>query len=168
MATFEPGLFDKLLLQDRRGAVSSTLRVMSLEDVKNAVARDLESLLNTRMAFTESMLAAFPECAKSILTYGINDFSGLSLVSHDDREHICTSLALAIERHEPRLCHVVVTLRMDESASSNTNVLYFGISGVLTLPGVSELVNYDAFLQPTILQYSVARSRTSGREVASR
>ncbi|MDR2852970.1 MAG: type VI secretion system baseplate subunit TssE [Burkholderiaceae bacterium] len=168
MATFEPGLFDKLFHLDRRGLVSSTLRVLSLDDLKNALARDLEALLNTRMAFTEDMLEAFPKCAKSVLTYGINDFSGLALASHDDRAHICASLTRAIERHEPRLQQVNVTLRMDESARSNTNVLYFGILAKLTLPGISESVSYDAFLQPTILQYSVARSRTAGREVAGR
>ncbi|WP_213957032.1 MULTISPECIES: type VI secretion system baseplate subunit TssE [unclassified Variovorax] len=161
MTGFEPGLLDKLFDDDRRGAASPALRNFSLEEMKNVVARDLESLLNTRMVFTDPMLQGLEQCKKSILTYGLNDFSGRSLASFNDRSFICRSLEQAIARHEPRLTNVVVTLELD--GQSNTSVLYFSISALLTLPAMSEPVNFDALLQPTTLQYSVTRGASKAR-----
>lgn len=159
MTGFEPGLLDKLFDDDRRGPASPVLRNFSLEEIKNVVARDLEALLNTRMVFTDELLESFPECKRSVMTYGLNDFSGLSLASFYDRSFICRSLELAISRHEPRLRNVVVRLEVGGQAS--TSVLYFSISALLTLPALKEPVNFDALLQPTTLQYSVTRGAGS-------
>jgi Uncharacterized protein conserved in bacteria len=64
--------------------------------VEGHVARDVEAILNTRIALTEHELAALPECQRSVLTYGLNDFAGLSLASHYDRTFICKSIQQAI------------------------------------------------------------------------
>ncbi|MEJ8846210.1 type VI secretion system baseplate subunit TssE [Variovorax rhizosphaerae] len=161
MMGFEPGLLDKLFDDDRRGPASPALRNFSLEDMKNVVARDLETLLNTRMVFTEQMLEGLDQCKSSVLTYGLNDFSGRSLASFNDRTFICRSIELAIGRHEPRLKNVEVKLELD--GQSNTSVLYFSISALLTLPAMKEPVNFDALLQPTTLQYSVTRGASKAR-----
>lgn len=156
MNGFEPGLLDKLMDDEPRGPTSAVLRSFSLDEMKNVVARDLEALLNTRMMFTDEALAAFPACRQSVMTYGLNDFSGLSLASFYDRSFICNSLTQAISRHEPRLRNVEVKLEIDGKASGN--VLYFGITAQLTLPSLMEPVSFDALLQPTTLQYSVSRA----------
>ncbi|MDQ7958776.1 MAG: type VI secretion system baseplate subunit TssE [Pseudomonadota bacterium] len=161
MTGFEPGLLDKLFDDDVRGPTTSVLRLHTLDEMKNAVARDLEALLNTRMVFTDQALAAFPECSRSVATYGLNDFSGLSLASHYDRQFICSALESAIARHEPRLCNVSVALEVDRQPS--TQVLFFGITALLRLPNLREPVNFDAMLQPTTLQYAVSRGAGKGR-----
>jgi type VI secretion system protein ImpF len=161
MTGFEPGLLDKLFDDDRRAAASPALRNLSLEETKGAVARDLEALLNTRMVFTEAMLEGFPQCQRSALTFGLSDFSGLSLASFYDRAFICRSIENAILRHEPRLRNVAVRIEMDEQVS--TGVLFFGITAQLTLPALREPVSFDALLQPTTLQYSVTRSAGRAR-----
>lgn len=161
MTEFEPGLLDKLFDDDRRGPASPVLRNFSLEEMKNVVARDLEALLNTRMVFTDELLESFPECKRSVMTYGLNDFSGLSLASFYDRSFICRSLEHAIARHESRLRNVVVKLEVD--GQSSTSVLYFNISALLTLPALNEPVNFDALLQPTTLRYSVTRGAGKAR-----
>lgn len=152
MKGFEPSLFDKLF--DGDGQTPHALRRLSVEEIKETVARDIEALLNTRMVFTEASLKRFPECQRSVLTYGLSDFSGLSLASFYDREFICRSLEQAIARHEPRLTQVRVVLQVDSRA---TSVLYFAITAMLDVGPAHEPVTFDATLQPSTLQYSVSK-----------
>src|SRR5689334_16641249 len=102
MKGFEPSLLDKLFDDEPHAPMPTALRQLSLEELKSTVARDIESLLNTRIVLEEDDLHGLPECKRSLLTYGLNDFSGLSLASFYDRNYICQSLTKAIERHEPR------------------------------------------------------------------
>lgn len=156
MNGFEPGLFDKLFV-DEVNSPSAVLRRMSVEEMKVVVARDLESLLNSRISLGEDDFELYPQCRLSILTYGVADFAGMSLANYYDRINICKSLQNAIARHETRLCQVEVSLVGTKSAVSS--VLCFNISAMLQLPGMREPVNFDAMLQPTTLQYSVSKAR---------
>ncbi|WP_338764987.1 type VI secretion system baseplate subunit TssE [Massilia sp. METH4] len=149
MNGYTPGLFDRLLGDRGHG------NRLSLEQLKDAVARDLEDLLNTRMALPEEMLEGWPECAASILTYGLVDIAGMCLSSVDDRTRICDSLRTTIERHEPRLRNVVARV---EQQTGTVNRVNFVITGVLHAPGVTEPINFDAVLQPSTLHYSIRRN----------
>ena len=111
MKGYEPNLLEKLLDEDpRSNATSGVSRTVSLEQYKDSVVRDLEGLLNSRAAFSEARLEAFPQCRRSMMTYGLEDFSGKSLANAHDRAGICRSLEQAIARHEPRLTSVRVSL----------------------------------------------------------
>jgi type VI secretion system protein ImpF len=155
MKRFEPSLLDKLFDDNPNGIDGPMVRSMSLDELKASVARDLEALLNTRMVFSGERLAGFPECTKSVLTYGLDDFSGLSLASDNDRKFICASIQNAITRHEPRLRDVKVEL---EIRQHSTNALFFAIEGLLVVQSANEKVNFDARLQPAIQQYSVTHA----------
>jgi type VI secretion system protein ImpF len=155
MKGFTPGLFDRLLGVPVRGAGSGTVARMSVDDLKDAVARDLEALLNTRSVITEAMLKDYPECGKSIVTYGLNDFADRSLSSPDDRAYICTCLEKAIAQHEPRLRNVKALLEVREDS---VNRLNFSITALLVLNESEEPVNFDAVLQPSTLQYSISKA----------
>ncbi len=156
MNRFEPGLLDKLFGDGLNQPMPAVVRQLSLDELKGTVARHIESLLNARIAFTDERLAGLTECQRSVLTYGLNDFAGLSLASHDDRETICKSIRRAIERHEPRLKQVDVQLEVN---AQSTNVLCFAIKALLVVHPAAEPVNFDAMLQPSTLQYSVTRAR---------
>jgi len=153
---FNPSLFDKLFSGHTLDATQSTVRTFSLDEIKTSVARDLESLLNTRMAFSEVQMELFPQCASSMLTYGLTDFSAHSLASSDDRKFICESIRRAITHHEPRLNDVEVTLALREQSVS---VLNFAIKALLVIHPAQEAVNFDALLQPSTHQYSVTRAK---------
>jgi len=155
MKVFEPTLFDKLFPAE--ALPERQIRRFSVEELKEAVARDIEALLNTRMVFGEALLERYPQCQRSILTYGMEDFAGRSLASHYDRVFICESLERAIARHEPRLRNVKVRLEVDSKA---TSALFFAISAILDVGAAHEPVTFDATLQPTTLQYAVSRSRS--------
>lgn len=153
MQGYVPGLFDRLM-----GAGDSAQAArLSVEQLKDAVARDLEELLNTRMALPAGALDGYPECTASIVNYGLIDFAGMCLSSSDDRARICAALKAAIERHEPRLRHVRARLEREAGA---INSVRFVISATLVAsasPGLGEAVNFDAVLQPSSLRYSINR-----------
>ena len=149
MNGYMPGLFDRLLGDRGHG------NRLSLEHLKDAVARDLEDLLNTRMALPEELLEGWPECAASVVTYGLIDIAGMCLSSTDDRARICDGLRTTIERHEPRLRSVVARV---ERQAGTVNRINFVITGVLHAPGVTEPINFDAVLQPSTLHYSIRRN----------
>ena len=156
MNRFEPSLLDKLFGDGQNQPASAVVRQLSLDELKGTVARHIEALLNARITFTDERLVGLNECQTSVLTYGLNDFAGLSLASHDDRTTICNSIQRAIERHEPRLKNVVVKLEVN---AQSTNALCFAIQALLVVHPAEEPVNFDAMLQPSTLQYSVTRAR---------
>ncbi|KAB2928833.1 MAG: type VI secretion system baseplate subunit TssE [Dechloromonas sp.] len=150
---FEPSLFDKLFDDLPVGAARWRL---SLEQLKDSVARDLEALLNTRVILGDALLQNFPLAGRSVAAFGLADFAGLSLASVHDRRHICSAIASAIAAHEPRLRDVRVELELHRKT---VNALYFSINAVLFVRPAQEPVAFDALLQPTSLQYSVSRHR---------
>ena len=153
MDSYVPGLFDRLMGDGGAAAGGVAVR-LSLEQLKDAVARDLEELLNTRVALPPGALDAYLECAASIVNYGLIDFAGMCLSSSDDRARICAALKAAIERHEPRLRNVRARLEREAGA---INRVGFVISGTLAVKAGGEAVNFDAVLQPSSLRYSINR-----------
>ncbi len=156
MNGFTPGLFDRLMDGPAHGAAAGTVTRLSIEDIKDTVARDLEALLNTRTVIPEGLLQRFPECGKSIVTYGLNDFAGLSLSSADDRAYICQCLEKAIARHEPRLRNVQASVEVQQGSINRLN---FAIKALLVLHSAQEPVNFDAILQPSSLHYTISKAR---------
>lgn len=155
---FEPSLFDKLFDDQPVGAAR---RRLSLEQLKDSVARDLEALLNTRVVLDDGFETKFPQTNRSVAAFGLADFAGLSLANVYDRRRICHSIESAIAAHEPRLREVRVDLELHRKT---VNALYFSINAVLVVRPAQEPVSFDALLQPTSLQYSVTRQRL--RQVA--
>jgi type VI secretion system protein ImpF len=156
MKGFEPSLLEKLYDDAPREPGNGLQKRLSLEQFKESVALDVEALLNSRFVMDEDVLKAFPHCQRSLATYGLNDFAGRSLASSPDRAFICESLERAINRHEPRLTQVRVSL--DDNQRS-TGGMRFSISAMLVVHPAREPVNFDALLQPTTLQYSVSKAR---------
>lgn len=160
MKGFTPGLFDRLMGGDSTPAQSDLVVRLSMDSLKDSVARDLEAMLNTRTVIPEEILKNFPECSKSILTYGLNDFSGMSLASVDDRAYICECLEQGIARHEPRLRNVRASLELREGSINRLN---FAIAAMLVVGPAKEAVSFDAVLQPSTLQYSISKARRAVR-----
>ncbi|MGB9990669.1 type VI secretion system baseplate subunit TssE [Pseudoduganella rhizocola] len=123
-------------------------------EIRDAILRDLEDLLNTRVAMPADAFQAYPLCAASLFNYGVPDFAGISIRSMEDRNRVCTLLRTAIERHEPRLTRVQARI-VEEPGTVNR--IRFAISGTLTLPSLQETIDFDAVLQPSTLHYSIKR-----------
>jgi type VI secretion system protein ImpF len=155
MKGFAPGLLDRLFGEPAQGAASGVVSRLSMDQLKDSVARDLEALLNTRIGIAPGLLDGFPECRQSIISYGLIDFAGFCLSSTDDRAAICTSLKTAIEQHEPRLRQVSASLELEPGS---VNRLNFVINAVLQVEASAEPVNFNAVLQPSSLHYSISKA----------
>jgi type VI secretion system protein ImpF len=157
MKGFEPNLLEKLFDHEPRSIASPVvLRRLSVDELKDSVARDVENLLNTRVNLSMESMRGFEQCQRSLATYGLNDFVGRSLFSFEDRVFICRSIENAIGRHESRLKQVRVNLAPD---AQGIKMLCFSIGAVLVVKPAHEPVNFDAVLHAGSLKYSVARAR---------
>lgn len=150
---YKPSLMDRLVDHQPGVADARAERPLSLGEVKDSVARDLEALLNTR-SNAELMSLSGPLLTSSLLAFGIPDFSDRSLLDTNHRAEICRAIETAIRHHEPRLKDVQVELDM---AASLDNRLHFRIHALLIVDRAQEAVNFDAHLQPLTLQYDIAR-----------
>jgi len=150
---YAPGLFDRLTAGGRPhdGAAG-----WSLEQLKDAVARDLEDLLNTRAALHDSALEGYPEVGRSILSYGLIDFAGMCLTSDEDKKKICAAVERAVARHEPRLYAVSAAL---QTTGVTVNRIDIVIRARLKADPAVELVLFDAVLKPSTQQYTIDRPR---------
>jgi type VI secretion system protein ImpF len=160
MKGFAPGLLERLMGDRAQATPGGALPRLSVEQLKDSVARDLEALLNTRLGMPESAFAAYPEAGRSILNYGLADFAGLCLTSSEDRDAICASIKTAIEIHEPRLTEVSAAL---EPENGSVNRLNFVIHARLQLHPATEPVHFNAVLQPSSLQYSISKAARAPR-----
>jgi type VI secretion system protein ImpF len=162
MKGFTPGLLDRLmdarLMDDQHRALPGTS--VSIEGYKDSVARDLEALLNTRIAIDVAHLASYPHARDSLLQYGLIDFAGFCLTSSIDRDAVCASIEEAIARHEPRLTEVKAVLEPD---AGDVNRLHFAIHARLAMDGALEMVNFNAVLQPSSLHYEINRAARPSR-----
>jgi type VI secretion system protein ImpF len=111
-----------------------------------AVTRDLEALLNTRQETLEELSAAFPELRHSLLTYGLPDFTALSLHSPPDCHRLHQALEWTIHTFEPRLERVRVTL---EPPQHHAQVLRFRIEALLRVEPAPEPITLHAMLLHT-------------------
>jgi len=120
--------------------------------LRNSVARDLEELLNTRLANLDHIIDEYPLVKRSIVQFGIIDFVGLSTANPLDRAKICQSIEQSISAHEPRLKQVKVEMLLD---GHNMGALCLSIQAYLNLHPLYEPVVFDALLKPATQQYMI-------------
>lgn len=152
MTRFPSSVWDKLIGPFHPSADHNYAPHLTLKQYQRVIARDLEALLNTRVAIGEDELDSFPYCKNSIVNFGLADFAQLCLTSSDDRKQICDRLTAAIERHEPRLKQVRAHL-LNETGMINR--LSFVISGQLRALASPERVSFNLMLEPSSLHYAV-------------
>lgn len=159
MQRFVPPLLDRLI-DSAPGANAEPLRPsFSIDNLKDAVARDVESLLNARRGSTRASLADYPGVRTSVAAFGLEDFASMSMTGAVDRAAICRSIERAIADHEPRLRHARVEI---EQRDGSTQKMRFSIHAVLVAYPLQEPVNFDAVLQTTTQNYAVSTGRRAG------
>lgn len=146
---------DRLVdLEPNRKLEPPLTRAQSVRELKAALRRDLEWLLNSRRTIEESP-ASLKEVVRSLYNYGLPDVASLYLRSPKDQAYLLESIRTAIEVFEPRLLNVKVTL---ESAAEDKRVIRFAIEGLLRMDPAPEQVFFDTVLEPTSGQYQVKGS----------
>lgn len=99
----QPSLLDRLTDDEpTKSRESRDKRVMSLQQIRDAVQRDLASLLNAGCLEATEDLEQYPYARNSVLNYGIPDLAGTS-VSGSDTATLERVLTRAISTFEPRI-----------------------------------------------------------------
>lgn len=150
-----PSILDRLI--DEQPAESrepAAYRQQTVRDLERAVARDLEAMLNTRQEVSEDLPSEYQEVHRSLLTYGLPDFTSCSLSIEEDRKRVLRSVERTIARFEPRLQRVRVQL---ETPRNHDRGLRFRIDALLRVDPSPEPVTFDAVLQLSTQQYVVQR-----------
>ncbi len=158
MARFEPdpnvtlSVLDRLIDNDPGTPADPPAgRQQSVRQLKAALRRDLEWLLNTRRtpdAVTETSSLLY----KSLFNYGLPDISNLSIQSVQDQNRLLRMMEGTICAFEPRIKGARVTL---ESAGPNSRVLRFVIEGLLDMDPAPERVSFDTTLELSSREYEI-------------
>lgn len=114
-------------------------------ELHNSVRRDLETLLNTRRRNADTP-AGFTELDKSLVNYGIPDFTGANLASADSREEFRRAIESTIRKYEPRFKSVRVILLDNVEPLDRT--LRFRIDALVHAEPAPEPVVFDSVLEP--------------------
>jgi type VI secretion system protein ImpF len=139
-----PSVLDRLLDFDPRSSQEAPKsRSKSLSELKLSVRRDLEWLLNTR-CFLVDLDERLEEIKKSVATYGLPDFTGISAKNHVEQKRLSDALETAIKTFEPRFLDLKVTL---EPISNVDRLLRFRIEASLDIEPVPEPIVFDTVLQ---------------------
>jgi type VI secretion system protein ImpF len=124
----------------------------SLEQIKDAVKRDLEWLLNSRQVVAD-LPDDLREIERSMLTYGLPDFTSMSLSSPGDQDLLRRTVEGAIKLFEPRLMHVRVAI---EAGREVDRSLRFRIDAMLKADPEPEPITFDSVLNLATKAFQVA------------
>ena len=126
-------------------------RLQALRVLKASLWRDLSALLNTKRR-EEEVPEQFTESNRSLLTYGLPDFSSYGLKSEVAQNRLRRAIEAAIRRFEPRLENVTVAL---EPSNETDRALRFRVDAFLRVEPAPEPVSFETLLQPESGQFVV-------------
>lgn len=145
--TVQQSLLDRLIDTDPRTTVEAPATwSQSVRDLKEAVRRDVEWLLNTRR-IAEPAPEAFEEVRGSLYHYGLPDISSLSADAPETRGRLIRQVEEALGIFEPRLSGVHVSLSLVESDDEDVRELRFLIEGLLLMEPSPEQVAFDTVFE---------------------
>jgi type VI secretion system protein ImpF len=126
-------------------------RLQALRVLKASLWRDLSALLNTKRR-EEEVPEQFTETNRSLLTYGLPDFSSYGIKSEAAQNRLRRAIEAAIRRFEPRLENVTVAL---EPTQETDRSLRFRVDAFLRVDPAPEPVSFETLLQPESGQFVV-------------
>ena len=132
----------------------------SVRDLKAALRRDLEWLLNTRRT-PQLPPAACEEVPRSLYLYGLPDFSARSRDNPETAAQLARDVERAIALFEPRLAAARVSIV--ESAEGGERRLHFVIEALLRLDPTPERVVFDTVLDVSRNEFEVQPGGGGGR-----
>ena len=145
-------VLDRLIDKDPKVSMEVPLtRAQSLRELKIAIKRDLEWLLNTRKTIDPAPDSA-RETVRSVYNYGFADISSKSVLSGRDQSELVREMELAIAVFEPRLKRAKVRM---ERVEGSYRSLKFVIEGLLCMDPAPEPVRFDTVLELGKGEYEV-------------
>lgn len=130
----------------------------SLAVVQKSLLRDLQWLLNTRQ-ISEPADKAHEFLSRSVFNYGLPDITQLSADSSETPGRLREILEETIERYEPRLSNVHVSL-VRKGGSTDRRVQFF-IEADLNVEPETERVEFDTILEVSSGKFAVTTHDTA-------
>jgi len=147
-----PSVLDRLFDEDpdntREGIPT---RAETVRAYRAAVQQDLDQLLNTRNSFAD-LSADFVEVRRSVIAFGLSDFTSSVTTSSSDQERIRQGIKTVIETFEPRLTNVVADL---VSSSADDRSLRLRIETRLQMDPAPERIGFDIVMPLRASRYEV-------------
>ena len=144
-----PSIIDRLI--DPGSGGTAWRRGYGLEQMIQAVQRDLEDLLNTRQSH-EGLPLEFKEVHNSIVAYGLPDLNSINAVTSTQRQQIGRLIEAIIARFEPRLKDIKATLV--EGGDNKARSVKFRVDARMRVDPAPE-VAFDTILELTTGHYSI-------------
>jgi type VI secretion system protein ImpF len=119
-------------------------REEALRRVLQAVRRDLEWLLGTRLTWVDEALLGAEHASRSVATFGLQDFSHENVGNTDAQQRLKRAVEKAVAIFEPRLTQVVVT---PEGSDVKQRAVRFRIDAVLQVEPIREPVTFDTVME---------------------
>jgi type VI secretion system protein ImpF len=139
-----PSILDRLLdYEPAESREAPKSRSNSVRDLRQAVRRDLEWLLNTR-SLLHPEDGGLEEARKSVAFFGLPDFTGMTAQSAAAQKHLVETIETAIRNFEPRFLNVKVIL---EPLDILDRQLKFRIEARLDVEPAPEPIAFDSVLQ---------------------
>lgn len=135
-------VYDRLLADDATAETGG----VRLEALRDAVRRDLESLLNTRYRCV-GWEPSLEELDTSIINFGVPDLLSNNLSSRSQREGFVKILESTIKKHEPRFTSV--TAHLLDNSDPLDRTLRFRIEAMMHLEPYGEQIIFDSVVDPT-------------------
>jgi type VI secretion system protein ImpF len=123
----------------------------SVRQLKRALLRDLEWLLNTRR-IAEPAPDSYPEVQRSVYHYGLPDISSMSLDPETVKRRLVAYVEECLELFEPRLTAVRVTPVEQETEDRTVR---FKIEALLRMDPSPERIVFDTVLEPARGEFQV-------------
>jgi type VI secretion system protein ImpF len=151
--TVQRSVVDRLMDSDPDTSTEAPLTwAQSVRDLKRALRRDLEWLLNTRR-IAQLAPEGFTELARSVYHYGLPDITSLAAESVSARDWLRRQVEEAIMLFEPRLASVRVTVAT--TGEEGRRELRFVIDALLRMEPSPEQVMFDTVLEVTSATFEV-------------
>jgi len=135
-------LFERLVdLEPASSQESPPFRVLDRQALEQSVRREVARVLNTRCPRPERLQE---EGERTVINYGLPDFTFLVAASGGDRQRLADEIARALAAYEPRLTQVRVTL---DPVDGNPSALAGRIEAILAIGMVGEPVAFPMMVQ---------------------
>jgi type VI secretion system protein ImpF len=128
-------------------------RLLNIAQIRAAVIRDIENLLNTRRQILIPP-ASYNEVNKSVYVYGLGDFTSQNPKSPSVRMQLRQDIEKAVAKFEPRLRNVTVHLEAPTPSDRN---LRFRIAGLMVIEPVAEPVTFDTYFDVNRGEYIISK-----------
>jgi len=120
----------------------------SLAEMRGMIRRDLEDLLNTRQG-RKDVPSCFELLSDSLAVYGLNNIDTVDISSKDELLNLLNDIRLTIQRFEPRLENVGVSITKDKDGKEERSpfVLHLRIDADMRIGTYVSQVVFNTMIQ---------------------